>query len=415
MIGPFRVLLVMSVLTMGVTATAFAGSDTRVAVADVTTTPPPTTAPPSTTPPPPTTTDTSSPTTPWPTTTDTSPTTTSTVEPPSGPANDDFAAAGVIAALPFSASVDTTGSTREPGEPLAGCQHDEAGTLWFSYTAEADAVLLFDTGYYYSSVSAIYTGSTLAGLTEVACTDYDRSLAFTARAGTTYWFQTGEHPPGWGTVLTVTLTVAPPPGLSLGTSPQHPSRFDQVRFSGYVDDPANGQVESWAWDLGDGTTSQDSWPSHRYAADGTYQVSVVVTMEDGRTADATTTVDVRTHDVEVAAFDVPDVGRVGQSRPITVEIGNAAYAEVVTVELYRSVAGSYQQFERFGQLTQSVPVRPDRTVAFPFAYTFTDEDLVVGKVTFKAVAVLGGGAHDALPADNTVIAPATRVRPAKLV
>ncbi len=62
-----------------------------------------------------------------------------------------------------------------------------------------------------------------------------------------------------------------------------------------------------------------------------------------------------------------------------------------------------------GTLAQYVPVRSgNRTTNFAFSYTFTSADAVVGKVTFEAVATIIG-ARDALPADNTLIAPPTKV------
>lgn len=62
-----------------------------------------------------------------------------------------------------------------------------------------------------------------------------------------------------------------------------------------------------------------------------------------------------------------------------------------------------------GSLTQFVAARPsNRTTEFPFNYTFTADDAAVGKVTFKAVAVLVY-ARDALPADNQAIGAPTRV------
>jgi len=72
----------------------------------------------------------------------------------------------------------------------------------------------------------------------------------------------------------------------------------------------------------------------------------------------------------------------------------------------RSVPGGFQQF---GSLTQFVPMDPKSgTTNFNFTYTFTDDDALIGKVTFKAVAVMSG-ARDALPADNEAIGPPTKV------
>ena len=57
-----------------------------------------------------------------------------------------------------------------------------------------------------------------------------------------------------------------------------------------------------------------------------------------------------------------------------------------------------------------MPVRPsNRTTDFTFNYTFTAEDAMQGKVTFKAITYLQDY-RDALPVDNEAIALATNVR-----
>lgn len=53
---------------------------------------------------------------------------------------------------------------------------------------------------------------------------------------------------------------------------------------------ADGDVVSWAWSFGDGGTSSAQNPSHTYAADGSYPVTLVVTDDGGLTATATKTV-----------------------------------------------------------------------------------------------------------------------------
>jgi hypothetical protein len=50
----------------------------------------------------------------------------------------------------------------------------------------------------------------------------------------------------------------------------------------------------------------------------------------------------------------------------------------------------------------------DRVSTVLFSYTFTPDDAIIGKVTFRAVAVILGG-RDALPADNVAIGPPTKV------
>jgi gliding motility-associated-like protein len=46
---------------------------------------------------------------------------------------------------------------------------------------------------------------------------------------------------------------------------------------------SSGSIISWAWDLGDGTTSTDQNPKHAYAGNATYTVSLKVTTDNGCT------------------------------------------------------------------------------------------------------------------------------------
>jgi len=135
-------------------------------------------------------------------------------------------------------------------------------------------------------------------------------------------------------------------------------------------------------------------------------VQLAVTTLDGRTAVASQTVHVRTHDVAITRFATPNAASSGQTRRIVVGINSKRYAETVEVQLFRSVPGGFQQF---GSLTQSVPMNPKNgTTEFAFSYTFTGDDAQVGKVTFRAVAMVAS-VRDALPADNEAIAPPTKV------
>ena len=48
-------------------------------------------------------------------------------------------------------------------------------------------------------------------------------------------------------------------------------------------DTSDGQVATWDWDFGDGVTSTEQSPSHVYAANGTYDVTLTVGHANGRT------------------------------------------------------------------------------------------------------------------------------------
>jgi hypothetical protein len=117
---------------------------------------------------------------------------------------------------------------------------------------------------------------------------------------------------------------------------------------------------------------------------------------------------VNTHDVAITKFTKPSTAREGQSKPITVDVANTRYLESATVVLYKH-NGTY--WTEVGTLTLEVPARAGRTVRFPFAYTFTPDDAVLGKVAFRAVVSLPYPVRDARPMDNEVITVATTVNP----
>jgi hypothetical protein len=116
---------------------------------------------------------------------------------------------------------------------------------------------------------------------------------------------------------------------------------------------------------------------------------------------------VRTHDVAITSFKVPQAAKAGQTRSITVNLGNKNYDERVRVWLYKSQPPYYWQ--EVGWLVQAVPVRNgNRGTNFDFSYTFTPEDAAVGKVNFRAYAEVYD-VRDALPTDNEAISDPTKV------
>jgi PKD repeat protein len=326
------------------------------------------------------------------------------------PANDDFANATAISALPFvdSRSVDLTGATIEPGEPGASCISPAAEkTVWYGFTPTQSGPITasLPTRSNYFGMAA-YTGSSLGTLTEVGCDSYDGVLTFQATANTTYYFQVGG-PDGQSGALQFQLVKTPPPTAEFYFYPTEPSIFDGVQFINYSSDPGGEDITTFLWDFGDGATATVACcPIHRYAADGDYNVRITVTTADGRIGSTSKVVQVRTHDVATVRIAVPNSAHVGQTIGITADVRNTRYPEMVQVALYRSVPGG---FEQVGSLTQSVAVRSGgRTTPFPFAYTATQADRSVGKVSFRAVATIMDH-RDALPADNELISAPVKV------
>jgi len=195
------------------------------------------------------------------------------------------------------------------------------------------------------------------------------------------------------------------PPTSFWNEPQIPSIFDGISFGLYDYPPPEWKCQ---WDFGDGTTYDECWvnASKHYANDGDYTVSVQVTNELGWITSVSRVVSVRTHDVAITRFTVPQSASAGQTRQITVYISNKRYQERVQVELYKNEIG----YPPLGTLIQDVPPRTaNRTTAFTFTYTFTKEDARIGKVTFSAMAFILENGGDDWQVDNTAIALPTRV------
>jgi PKD repeat protein len=324
------------------------------------------------------------------------------------PPNDNLANAITVPALPFEHLADLSGATREPGEPHPSCEPDtNSKTVWYAFTPSSSGSVMahFPYGVPFNPMIAAYTGTPAAGLTEVGCRSYGGPLTFQATAGTTYYFQVAALFGGIGSVV-FRLEVTPPPQAGFGFYPGDASILDTVQFYDSSYDPAGAGIQSWAWNFGDGSTATGCCPTHRYAADGNYTVELTVTTYDGRTASASQTVAVTTHDVSITKFQVPTSASAGQTRQIVIGIRNNNQPETVRVDLYRSTPSG---FRFIGSLEQFVPVRSgNRTTDFQFSYTFTADDAALGKVNFSATAVILGS-QDRLPTDNQAISTPTKV------
>jgi PKD repeat protein len=322
------------------------------------------------------------------------------------PANDAFADATAIDALPFDERVDLRTATLEPAEPTLPASTPIEGSVWYSYRPPEDGRLTVRT----FPIVAVYTGTSLSDLQELGtASGFNAILTFPATGGTTYFFQLGRLGPSFPSPTTFRLEVTPPPNAAFGFFPFDPSSFDRISFTDASSDPAGVGIESQRWDFGDGSTGDGCCPFHRYPIDGEYSVELEVTTPDGRTASSSRVVSIETHDVAITRIDAPRRARAGQTRQITVVVKNTRYDETVQVRLERSVPGV--GFDLVGVAELPVPARTrGRGTTFTFIYGFRPEDAELGKVTFRATAAIVG-ARDALAGDNDAIAPPTRVRP----
>jgi hypothetical protein len=107
------------------------------------------------------------------------------------PANDNFNNAQILTGAVAEASANTSGATKQPGEPNhAGSPGGHS--VWYRWTAPAAGTWSLDTvDSSFTSLLAVYTGSALASLSPIASNltlsgVYTNAITFTAAAGVTY-------------------------------------------------------------------------------------------------------------------------------------------------------------------------------------------------------------------------------------
>jgi PKD repeat protein len=86
------------------------------------------------------------------------------------------------------------------------------------------------------------------------------------------------------TFITIEVGNENPPVADFTYAPAEPRVGDTVTFT----DMSSNTPTSWAWDFGDGATSTDQNPTHAYAADGDYTVTLVATNDYGSSDPAAT-------------------------------------------------------------------------------------------------------------------------------
>lgn len=92
-----------------------------------------------------------------------------------------------------------------------------------------------------------------------------------------------------------------PPSAGFAFSPESPSASDTIQFNNESSDP-EGNIESYTWNFGDGTTSNEEDPTHSYSENGIYTVELRVT-DDAGSSDTHSQKIVVGNQTPVAKFD----------------------------------------------------------------------------------------------------------------
>jgi hypothetical protein len=188
------------------------------------------------------------------------------------PANDDFADATVISALPFSDSGDLDGTTTEPGEP-GGCFDQAPQTVWYAFTPAADIVVKADLdGSDFGVVVSVYEalGGGFEGLHFLDCIGFAGSSVLTAQAGTTYYYQVKSTFVGTANLQFHVQQLPPPPNDDFANATQ----VTALPFSDTVDHLIAATREpDEPFPCAGGLIDSTVWWAFTPAASGPYSVS----------------------------------------------------------------------------------------------------------------------------------------------
>ena len=100
------------------------------------------------------------------------------------------------------------------------------------------------------------------------------------------------------------------PHAEFSFSPQAPTTLETVHFTDLSTDP-DGEIVAWHWDFGDGSTSSERNPTHRYSQKGTFVVELQVTDSDGLSATVTHKITVKNIPPHAQFTFFPESPRVG--------------------------------------------------------------------------------------------------------
>lgn len=171
---------------------------------------------------------------------------------PGGLGNDSFGFAQRITTTPSGDDVNAASTSLETGEPLPSCAVSGIeGSAWYRYSAAFPHVLTVETGA--GTVLAIYTGTSLASVTEAGCAASAASASLSVSAATAYYLQAS----GGNGVNDLMFTLGgddAPPVLGSLTSSSHQtgvwSRYGNIdiAWTGTTDSESGVDGYSYVWD-----------------------------------------------------------------------------------------------------------------------------------------------------------------------
>ena len=119
--------------------------------------------------------------------------------------------------------------------------------------------------------------------------------------------------------------VRPTPVASFVAGAPEPAAGEPIRLLDLSYGPRGDGIALRAWDFGDGATSIQPKPTHRYARDGAYTVTLHVTARDGRVGVASSVpITVSTHDILLARITAPWRARAGEEARVVVVVEKPA-------------------------------------------------------------------------------------------